>query len=75
MAFVDDSIKIEGAEKKYLLKATAACVSFGMAKDRKLLYCGWGGSPGRLKWRASGEKHSSDVFLSSTYFSSTEDLT
>ena len=35
-----------------------------MAKDRKLLYCGWGGSPGRLKWRATGEKHLSDVFLS-----------
>ena len=64
MAFVYDSIKIEGAQKKYLLKATAACVSFGMAKDRKLLYCRWGGSLGRLKWRATGEKHLSDVFLS-----------
>ena len=53
-----------GRPKKYLLKATAACVSFGMAKDRKLLYCGWGGSPGRLKWHATGEKHLSDVFLS-----------
>lgn len=43
VAFVYDSIKIEGAEKKYLLKATAACVSFGMGERPQIviLWVGW----------------------------------